>query len=110
MKTVLISILLTLLVVTTSTPPTQHKEIDVDAILAKSEKNMKKATTVTKVADQQQKAKMTELHETVTKLEEEKKQLETVLTETQYELQTVKEVINNTVADTGQQFNLFPKD
>jgi len=111
MKTVLVSIVLALLVVNTSVPvKSEKKEIDVDAILARCDKNLSKASTVTKVADQQQKAKMTELHETVTKLEEEKKELETVLTETKHELETVKEVINNNVADTGQQFDLFPEN
>jgi len=110
MKTVLISFLLTLLIVTNQPTPTSHEEIDVDAILAKCDRNLTKASTVTKKADQQQKAKMVELHETVTKLEEEKKELETVLTETKHELQTVKEVINNNVVDTGERFDLFPKD
>lgn len=110
MKTIVISILLTLLLITNTPKQSSTKDIDIDAILARSEKNLSKATTVTQVADQQQKAKMNELHETVQKLEEEKKQLETVLTETKYELQTVKEVINSTAADTGQQFNLFPEN
>lgn len=111
MKTLLISFLLTLLVVSASTPPREkEQEIDVDAILAKCDRNLTKASTVTKKADQQQKAKMVELHETVTKLEEEKKELETTLTETKHELQTVKEVINNNVVDTGERFDLFPKD
>ena len=112
MKTALISFLLTLLIVTNSTKEssTKNTDIDVDALIAKSEKNFFKAATVTKVADKQQKAKMTELHETVEKLEEEKKELETVLTETKNELQTVKEVINNNVVDTGERFDLFPKD
>ena len=111
MKTLLISFLLTLLVVSASTPVREkEQEIDVDAILAKCDRNLTKASTVTKKADQQQKAKMVELHETVTKLEEEKKELETVLTETKHELQTVKEVINNNVIDTGERFDLFPKD
>ena len=111
MKTLLISFLLTLLVVSASAPPREkEQEIDVDAILAKCNTNLTKASTVTKVADKQQKAKMTELHETVTKLEEEKKELETVLTETKHELQTAKEVINNNAIDTGERFDLFPKD
>ena len=111
MKTLLISFLLTLLIVTTSEPVKEkEQEFDVEAMLAKCDKNFSKASTVTKKADQQQKAKMVELHETVTKLEEEKKQLETVLTETKHELQTAKEVINNNVVDTGERFDLFPKD
>jgi predicted nucleic acid-binding Zn-ribbon protein len=111
MKTLLISFLLTLLVVSASTPPREkEQEIDVDAILAKCDRNLTKASTVTKKADQQQKAKMVELHETVTKLEEEKKELETTLTETKHELQTAKEVINNNAVDTGERFDLFPKD
>ena len=111
MKTLLISFLLTLLVVSASTPPREkEQEIDVDAILAKCDRNLTKASTVTKKADQQQKAKMVELHETVTKLEEEKKELETTLTETKHELQTVKEVINSNAVDTGERFDLFPKD
>ena len=111
MKTILISFLLTLLVVSASTPVREKEsEVDVEAILARCNKNLNKASSVTKVADQQQKAKMTELHETVEKLEEEKKELETVLTETKNELQTVKEVINNNVIDTGERFDLFPKD
>ena len=111
MKTLLISFLLTLLVVSASTPTTEkEQEIDVDAMLAKCNRNLTKALTVTKKADQQQKAKMTELHETVTKLEEEKKELETTLTETKHELQTAKEVINNNAVDTGERFDLFPKD
>jgi peptidoglycan hydrolase CwlO-like protein len=100
-----------LLVVSASTPVREKEsEVDVDAILAKCNTHLAKASTVTKKADQQQKAKMVELHETVTKLEEEKKELETVLTETKHELQTVKEVINNNVVDTGERFDLFPKD
>jgi hypothetical protein len=111
MKTLLISFLLTLLVVSASTPTREkEQEIDVDAMLAKCNRNLTKALTVTKKADQQQKAKMTELHETVTKLEEEKKELETTLTETKHELQTAKEVINNNAVDTGERFDLFPKD
>ena len=111
MKTILISFLLTLLVVSASTPVREKEsEVDVEAILARCNKNLNKASSVTKVADQQQKAKMTELHETVTKLEEEKKELETVLIETKNELQTVKEVINNNVIDIGERFDLFPKD
>jgi hypothetical protein len=111
MKTILVSIILALLVVNTSTSvQPKRQELDVEAILANSAKNFTKAATVTRVADQQQKAQMTELHETVTKLEEEKKELETTLTETKHELQTVKEVINNNVVDTGERFDLFPKD
>jgi hypothetical protein len=111
MKTLLISFLLTLLVVSASTPPREkEQEIDVDAILAKCDRNLTKASTVTKKADQQQKAKMIEMHETVTKLEEEKKELETTLTETKHELQTVKEVINSNAVDTGERFDIFPKD
>jgi hypothetical protein len=111
MKTVLISFLLTLLVVTNKVSITDNKtEIDVDAIIARSAKNFSKAATVTKVAGEQQKAKMTELHETVTKLEEEKQTLQTTLEETKHELQTVKEVINTNAADTGERFDLFPKD
>jgi hypothetical protein len=110
MKTILISILLTLLIVTNSEPVKTNNNVDIDAILAKSEKNLTKATTVTKVADQQQKAKMTEMHQTMDKLVEEKKQLEQTLIETKNELQTVKEVINNNAADTGEHFNLFPEN
>ena len=112
MKTVLISFLLTLLIVTNTSKEssTKNTDIDVDAIIARSEKNFSKAATVTKVADQQQKEKITELHETVTKLEEEKKELETVLIETKHELQTVKEVINTNASDTGEQFQLFPEN
>lgn len=111
MKTILSSILLALLVITTSEPIRSNKDLtEIDAILAKSQKNMQKATKVTKVADQQQKAKMTELHETVTKLEEEKQTLQTTLEETKYELQTAKEVINNAVVDTGERFELFPEN
>ena len=70
MKTILISFLLTLLIV--ANPPkessTKNTDIDVDAIIAKSQMNFFKADTVTKVADKQQNAKMTELNETVTKL------------------------------------------
>ena len=111
MKTLLISFLLTLLVVTNKIPTTSNQsEIDVDAIIAKSEKNFAKAATVTKVADQQQRAKMVEMHETVAKLEEEKEQLQATLQETTNELQTIKEVINTNAADTGEQFNLFPEN
>jgi len=111
MKTLLIGFLLTLLVVTNTTSTTKKAdEIDVEAIIAKSEKNFAKASVVTKVADQQQKAKITELHETVTKLEEEKQTLQTTLEETKNELQTVKEVINNAVVDTGERFELFPEN
>jgi SpoVK/Ycf46/Vps4 family AAA+-type ATPase len=111
MKTVVVSILLALFVALASEPVKPKKEeVDVDAILNRCNKNISKATTVTRIADKQQKAKMTELHETVEKLEEEKKELETVLIETKHELQTVKEVINNNVADTGQQFDLFPEN
>jgi flagellar motility protein MotE (MotC chaperone) len=111
MKTLLISFLLTLLIVTASEPvKVKEPEADIEAILTKCNKNLTKASTVTKKADQQQKAKMIEMHETVTKLEEEKKELETVLTETKHELQTAKEVINNNAVDTGERFDLFPKD
>jgi len=111
MKTLLISFLLTLLVVSASTPTREKEsEVDIDAMLAKCNTNLTKALTVTKKADQQQKAKMIEMHETVTKLEEEKKELETILTETKHELQTVKEVINSNAVDTGERFDIFPKD
>lgn len=112
MKTVLISFLLTLLVVTNTSKQSssENTDIDVDAIIARAEKNFSKAATVTKVADQQQKAKMVELHETVAKLEEEKETLQTTLEETKHELQTVKEVINNNLVDTGEQFQLFPEN
>jgi flagellar motility protein MotE (MotC chaperone) len=111
MKTVLVSIVLALLVVTTSIPKKPKKEeIDVDVILSKCDKNLSKASTVAKVADQQQKEKMSELHQTVQKLEKEKKQLETVLTETKYELQVVKDIVNNNVVDTGEQYNLLPEN
>ncbi len=111
MKTILSSILLALLVITTSEPIRSNKDLtEIDAILAKSQKNMQKASKVAKVADQQQKAKMTELHETVTKLEEEKIILQTTLTETKTELQNVKETINTNAADTGEQFDLFPSN
>jgi hypothetical protein len=111
MKTIIVSILVALFVATASNPVKQEKEeVDVDAILQRCNKNLNKASSVTKVADKQQKAKMTELHETVEKLEEEKKELETVLIETKNELQTVKEVINTNASDTGEQFNLFPEN
>lgn len=110
MKTILVSILLALLIVATSTPArlTEPKN-DVDEILSKCESNLSKASTVAKVADKQQKEKMDELHETVQKLETEKKQLETILTETKYELQTIKH-IDSTPIDTGEQFQLFPEN
>lgn len=110
MKTILVSILLALLIVATSTPArlTEPKN-DVDEILSKCESNLSKASTVVKVADKQQKEKMDELHETVQKLETEKKQLETILTETKYELQTIKH-IDSTPIDTGEQFQLFPEN
>jgi hypothetical protein len=111
MKTLLISFLLTILVVTNvPTTKVDKTEIDVEAILAKSEKNFSKASTVTKVADQQQKAKMVEMHETVAKLEQQNEQLQVTLKETTNELQAVKEVINTNAADTGEQFNLFPEN
>lgn len=110
MKTILVSILLALLIVATSTPArlTEPKN-DVDEILSKCESNLSKASTVAKVADKQQKEKMNELHETVQKLETEKKQLETILIETKYELQTIKH-IDSTPIDTGEQFQLFPEN
>jgi predicted nucleic acid-binding Zn-ribbon protein len=100
-----------LIVISASTPPKEKEpEVDIDAILSKCNKSLTKASTITKIADKQQKDKMVELHETVTKLEEEKKELETTLTETKHELQTVKKVINNNIIDTGERFDLFPKD
>lgn len=112
MKTVLISFLLTLLVITNTSKQSGSKnaEIDVDAIIAKSEKNFSKAATVTKVADQQQKAKMVELHETVAKLEKEKETLQTTLKETKHELQNVKNSVTVNPIDTGEQFELFPEN
>ncbi len=111
MKTILVSIILALLVVNTSTPiKPKHEEVDIEGILAKSESSFAKASTITKVADKQQKAKMTELHETVNQLVEEKAELQQTLIETTHELQTAKEVINNNVVDTGERFDLFPKD
>jgi uncharacterized protein YxeA len=111
MKIILIFFLITILAITTSEPVRKKEsEIDIEAILVKCDKNLTKASTITKKADQQQKSKMIELHETVTKLKEEKKELEIVLTKTKHELQTVKEVINNNVVDTGEHFDLFPKD
>jgi hypothetical protein len=110
MKTVLVSILLALLIVATSTPTklTEPKN-DVDEVLLKCESNLSKASTVAKVADKQQKEKMDELHETIQKLETEKKQLETTLTKTKYELQNVKH-IDSIPIDTGEHFHLFPED
>lgn len=110
MKTILVSILLALLIVATSTPArlTEPKN-EVDEILSKCESNLSKASTVAKIADKQQKEKMDELHETVQKLETEKKQLEIILTETKHELQIIKHIDSNPI-DTGEQFQLFPEN
>jgi hypothetical protein len=111
MKTVLVSILVVLLITSAPSPTKPKKEeVNIDSILSKCDKNLSKASMVTKVADQQQKTKITELHETVTKLEKEKQILKTVLTETKHELETVKNVIDINLTDTGEQFQLFPEN
>lgn len=94
MKIVLASLLVVVLI-TSAPSPTRFKkeEINVDSILLRCDENLSKASMVNKVADQQQKTKITELHETVTKLEEEKQVLETVLTETKFKLKVVEKVI-----------------
>jgi hypothetical protein len=95
MKIVLASLLVVVLITSAPSPTKLKKEeINVDSILFRCDENLSKASTVNKVADQQQKIKITELHETVTKLEEEKQVLETVLTETKYKLKVVENVID----------------
>lgn len=110
MKTLIIILLssLTLIVYNVNTKE-ETKEVDIDSIIAKSEKNLSKAVSVTKLADQQQKEKMVEMHDKVEKLEKEKVELEQTLIQTQNELQVVKTTINNAI-DSGEQFNLFPKN
>ncbi len=110
MKTVLASILLALLVVATSTPAKDEKEsVNVDEILSKSQTNLSKATTVTKLADQQQKEKMVEILETVEKLQAEKCKLQLELKQAKNEQQAA-EHIDNMPIDTGEQFQLFPEN
>ncbi len=110
MKTFIIILLssLTLIVYNVNTTE-ESKEVNIDSIIAKSEKNLSKAVNITKLADQQQKEKMVEMHDKVEKLEKEKVELQETLIQTQNELQVVKATISNPI-DSCEQFNLFSKD
>jgi hypothetical protein len=111
MKTLILLLLssFTLIIYNVNSTEEKKDNIDVEAIISKSQKNFEKAKNITKLADQQQKAKMVEMHEKVEKLEEEKVMLQENLIKTQNELQVVKTIINNPT-DTGEQFNLFPEN
>lgn len=107
MKTVLVSILIALLIVSNSAPiKEQKKEVNVDTILAKCDQNLDKAYYINKVADQQQKEKMIELHRKVQKLEEEKKKLEIILVKNKHELNISPEL--GTDNDTLTQIENIP--
>jgi septal ring factor EnvC (AmiA/AmiB activator) len=99
MKTVLASILLTLIIIATSSSfKFKKEEINIDNVLEESDKHISKAYAVNKIADQQQKEKMDEMFKTINKLKIEKKQLEKTLVKTTHELQIIK--IN--VVDTSE--------
>jgi hypothetical protein len=110
MKYLLLSII-TILAVELSTP---IKEIEydssIDSLLARTNNTFKQASTVCVKAEKQQAKMMTEVKEKVVTLEKEKEELQVTLTETKSELQNVKEIINNNAVDTGERFDLFPKD
>jgi uncharacterized protein YxeA len=79
MKTTLISILLFLIIITNTSKQSSTKDTNIDTVMLQSEKNLKKATTVTQIADQQQKKKIEELYSTIDKLKKEKYILQRVL-------------------------------
>jgi septal ring factor EnvC (AmiA/AmiB activator) len=91
MKTVLASILLTLVIIATSSSHKFKKEeINIDNVIEENDKHISKAHTVNKIADQQQKEKVEEMLKTINQLKKEKKQLETTLIKTNYKLQIIK--------------------
>jgi len=110
MKYLLLSII-TILAVSLS-EPNRELEYDssVDSLLARTNNTFKKASTVCVKAEKQQTKMITEVKEKVVSLEKEKEELQVTLTETKNELQDAKEIININAVDTGEQFDLFPKD
>jgi hypothetical protein len=110
MKYLLLSII-TILAVSLS-EPNRELEYDssVDSLLARTNNTFKKASTVCVKAEKQQTKMITEVKAKVVTLEKEKEELQVTLTETKSELQDAKEIINTNAADTGEQFDLFPKD
>ena len=110
MKYLLLSII-TILAVSLSGPK-QEIEYDssVDSLLARTNNTFKKASTVCVKAEKQQAKMITEVKAKVVTLEKEKEELQVTLTETKNELQDAKEIININAVDTGEQFDLFPKD
>jgi septal ring factor EnvC (AmiA/AmiB activator) len=91
MKTVLASILLTLVIIATSSSHRFKKgETNIDNVIKENDKHISKAHAVNKIADQQQKEKVEEMLKTINQLKKEKKQLETTLIKTNYKLQIIK--------------------
>ena len=91
MKTVLASILLTLVIIATSSSHRFKKgETNIDNVIKENDKHISKAHAVNKIADQQQKEKVEEMLKTINQLKKEKKQLETTLIKTNYKLQINK--------------------
>jgi hypothetical protein len=110
MKYLLLSII-TILAVSLS-EPNRELEYDssVDSLLARTNNTFKKASTVCVKAEKQQAKMITEVKEKVVSLEKEKEELQVTLTETKNELQDAKEIINTNAVDTGERFDIFPKD
>ena len=110
MKYLLLS-LITVLAISLS-EPNRELEYDssVDSLLAKTNNTFKQASTVCVKAEKQQAKMITEVKEKVVTLEKEKEELQVTLTETKHELHDAKEIINTNAVDTGERFDLFPKD
>ena len=110
MKYLLLSIITVIAVALSG--PTKELEYDssVDSLLARTNNTFKQASTVCVKAEKQQTKMITEVKAKVVTLEKEKEELQVILTETKHELQDAKEIININAIDTGERFDIFPKD
>jgi uncharacterized membrane protein YcjF (UPF0283 family) len=110
MKYLLLSIITVIAVALSG--PTKELEYDssVDSLLARTNNTFKQASTVCVKAEKQQTKMITEVKAKVVTLEKEKEELQVILTETKHELQDAKEIININAVDTGERFDIFPKD
>jgi TolA-binding protein len=110
MKYLLVSLITVLAIGLTEPKRELHYDSSIDSLLAKSNNTFKKASKTCKKAEEHQAKMINEVKEKVVSLEKEKEELQTTLTETKIQLQDAKEIINTNAVDTGEQFNLFPKD
>ena len=110
MKYLLLSVITVIAVALSE--PTKELEYDssVDSLLARTNNTFKQASTVCVKAEKKQAKMITEVKEKVVSLEKEKEDLQTTLTETKTQLHDAKEIININAVDTGEQFDIFPKD